>query len=136
MHSFIYLQSSSLEIKAKTYFCSIMVYISSDGSVNSKPKFTIVGFITGILSGIYNFCALFLSTITGNPAQIQVNQNRGSTGSRLGAGNGAFKQNRKRGGNIRQVKNLGESIVFFDMFSFIFRSMCSFYASDLILLYI
>lgn len=90
-----------------------MVYISSDGSVNSKPKFTIIGFLTGILTGIYNFFALFLSTITGNPAQIEVNQNRRNTGSRLGSGNGAFKPNRKRGGNIRQVKNLGESIVFF-----------------------
>lgn len=97
----------------QTLSSPIMVYISSDGSVNSKPKFTIFGFLQDTISRIYNFFALFLSTITGNPAQIQVNQNRRSAGSRLGSGNGAFKPNRKRGGNIRQVKNLGTSIVFF-----------------------
>jgi len=81
-----------------------MVYIGPDGKVSDrKPKARgLIDGIKGIVRGIYDFFALFLATITGNPARIAVNNNGNSASD-----NNPYRPNRRPGANIRQARNLG-----------------------------
>mmetsp|Transcript_11909 Transcript_11909/g.22303 ORF Transcript_11909/g.22303 Transcript_11909/m.22303 type:complete len:158 (+) Transcript_11909:1355-1828(+) len=78
-----------------------MAYISANGELKSRKKFTIVGFISGLVSGIFQFFSLFVTSITGSPTQIQTRE-RMTTTARP-----AFQRNRMKGSNIRTVRNLG-----------------------------
>jgi hypothetical protein len=82
-----------------------MVYINSHGNLVDQKRFTLFGFLQSILAGIKDFFSLFLASITGNPAQIQVRQRRDS--------NRPLPRNRVKGSNIRSVKSLGTAEVRF-----------------------
>lgn len=91
-----------------------MPYINADGSVTDQQNRRSVGFLKSIFGGIVGFVNLFLSSITGNPANIQVtDRSRGrgsSSSSSTGRSSGNARGNARngaRGSNIRGMKNLG-----------------------------
>lgn len=75
-----------------------MAYISSNGDLTSRKKFTIFSFFRGLLSGIFNFFSLFITSITGNPVEIQ-RRERLTTRT--------LHRNRMQGSNVRTFRNLG-----------------------------
>jgi len=73
-----------------------MVYIGPDGNVSdTKPRRTF-GLLTDLFMGLYNFFSLLFSSLTGNPNRIQ----RADPDLNI-------RRNRVRGGNVRNLKNLG-----------------------------
>ena len=89
-----------------------MTYINGNGRVGKRGP---IAYVKSIIFGIIDVVQMFLSTITGNPAHIQVtaNDSRSSNRSsqpmnrRSGGGGGGSRLG--RGSNIRGINNLGST---------------------------
>mmetsp|Transcript_27591 Transcript_27591/g.38815 ORF Transcript_27591/g.38815 Transcript_27591/m.38815 type:complete len:97 (+) Transcript_27591:78-368(+) len=89
-----------------------MVYISSDGSVAEKRTLWRFSIITDLFKGIWSIFALFFTSFTEKPERRVENNYRLRTRSGVGSSSssgGSTEQKRRKGSNIRGVRDLGDA---------------------------
>ncbi|GMH60805.1 hypothetical protein TrRE_jg13592 [Triparma retinervis] len=91
-----------------------MVYLNADGTVTETKPFTVIGFLSGIITFFTDFISLFFDSILSTKKDVAAKRNRNPNGSNYVTRNyrdyssQTAQLRRGKGGNVKGMSELAK----------------------------